>query len=197
MPARTKEQMNITIILGSVRQERQSHRLAYFLRNKLNELGQDTKIVDLTLTPLPIYGQVGTDISNVENIGSVISKAEALIFVTPEYHGSYSGALKNLLDYYWREFHKKPIGVATASAGKMAGINASTHLQQLILSLGAYPMPLKLLVPEIQSAFSDDYSSLNSSVTKDAKKFIDEFLWFSEAIVTKKEATLLLEKTKK
>lgn len=179
--------MHISIVLGSVRKERQSHRLAYFLENQLSKKNIDTAVIDLTKTPLPVFGQEGADISHVEAIGKLLRKSDAMIIVTPEYHGSYSGALKNMLDYYWAEFKKKPIGVATASGGKMAGINASTQLQHVILSLGAYALPLKLLVPEIHNAFDDAFEPLDNSITQSAKKFVDEFLWLAEAVMAKKK----------
>ncbi|ELR72494.1 Putative flavoprotein [Fulvivirga imtechensis AK7] len=181
--------MKIAIILGSVRKERQSHRLAFFLENQLANRGMDINVIDMANTPLPVFGQKGVDDSAVEEVGKILQESDALIIVTPEYHGSYSGALKNMLDYYWAEFKKKPIGVAAASGGKMAGINASTQLQHVILSLGAYALPLKLLVPEIQKAFNDSFEPLNETIARSANKFLDEFLWFTEAIVAKKELT--------
>lgn len=179
--------MKITILLGSVRKERQSHRLAYYLQNRLLAKGLETDLIDLMHLPLPVFGQRGGDESNVEPIRKSILESNAILFVTPEYHGSFSGALKNALEYYWDEFSKKPIGVAAASGGKMGGINASTQLQHVILSLGAYPIPIKLLVPEIQDAFDDTFTPLNVSIVKSADKFLTEFIWFAETISERRE----------
>lgn len=179
--------MKITIVLGSVRNERQSHKLAHFIKQQLSRREIETSLVDLSETPLPIFGQDGADTTHVSPIGKQLKQSDAMIFVTPEYHGSFSGVLKNMLDYYWAEFQNKPIGVATASAGRMGGINASSQLQHVILSLGAYPLPLKLLVPEIHEAFDDDFSPLNDSVTDNTGKFLTEFLWYADAIYRKKQ----------
>lgn len=179
--------MKVVILLGSIRKGRQSYKLAYYLQKRLIDKGIQTELIDLARKPLPVFGQEEGDNSNVEYIGDQLQQSDAIIFVTPEYHGSFSGVLKNAIDYYWSEFQKKPIGVATASAGRMGGINASTQLQHVILSLGAYPLPLKLLVPEIYKTFDDSFNSLSENTTKSAKKFLDEFLWFTEAIVNKKE----------
>ena len=178
--------MKITILAGSVRKERQSFGLASYLQVQLQKRGIQVGLIDLAKTPLPIFGQEGSDQSNVKSIGDQLRQSNALILVTPEYHGSFSGVLKNALDYYWEEFQKKPIGVAAASAGKMAGINASTQLQHVVLSLGAYPVPRKLLVSEIHKAFNSNYLPLNNSLSEAVEKFLDEFLWFSEAMTAKK-----------
>ncbi|MGS2762267.1 NADPH-dependent FMN reductase [Sinomicrobium sp. M5D2P9] len=178
--------MKITIVIGSVRSERHSHRLAYFIKQQLSVKGIDTDIIDLSITPLPVYGMDQPDTAHIAPIGRKLGQSDALILVTPEYHGSFSGALKNMLDYYWSEFQKKPIGVATASSGKMGGINASSQLQHVILSLGAYALPLKLLVPEIHRAFDDTNVPLQESVTGNTEKFLHEFLWYADAIFHKK-----------
>jgi len=182
--------MKVTILSGSIREGRQSHRAAYYVAKSLDERGIDTDLIDLAKIPLPIYG--GADENdpqlkkNIEGISGRLKSADAIIFVTPEYHGSLSGVLKNALDYYWDEFQKKPVGVVAASAGRMAGINASTQLQHIILSLGAFPMPLKLLVPEIQNAFDDEFLPQNEKIITSTEKFLDEFLWFSDALIRKK-----------
>lgn len=185
--------MKVAIITGSVRNQRKSHRAAYYITNKLSEGGVETDLIDLAETSLPILGmqdEVSDFKANVEHVGSRLDAADALIFVTPEYHGSISGVLKNALDHFWEEFKKKPIGVVAASAGKMAGINASTQLQHVILSLGAYPVPLKLLIPEIHNAFDGSFKPQNEQVVKSANKFLKEFLWFARALYEKKRETV-------
>lgn len=184
--------MKVTIVLGSIRKGRQSHKVAYFLQKKLTERAIETDLIDLAETPLPIFGansQYSYSLEdNIIGIINRLQKADALVLVTPEYHGSFSGVLKNALDHFWIEFGKKPIGVVTTYSGRMGGINASTQLQHVILSLGAYPLPLKFLVPHIQTAFDTSLIPLSDSISSSADKFLDEFLWFAEAIAAKKKA---------
>lgn len=46
--------MNIAILLGSVRKERQSHKIGLYLKNKLEERGIVTRVIDLAANPLPL-----------------------------------------------------------------------------------------------------------------------------------------------
>jgi NAD(P)H-dependent FMN reductase len=183
--------MKVTILSGSTRTGRQSHKLAYYLKKKLEERVVQTNLIDLAETPLPIFGENANEHiavkERIKEISNRLQQADGLILVTPEYHGSFSAVLKNSLDHFWSEFQKKPIAVAAASSGRMGGINASVQLQHVILSLGAYPLPLKLLVPEIQKVFDSDFSPLQNSVNMSADKFLDEFLWFTESISDKKK----------
>jgi hypothetical protein len=71
------------------------------------------------------------------------SFSDGIIFLTPKYNGSFSSDLKNFIDVFAKEgFLGKPIGVATGSTGAMGGVRAANQLQQVILSLFAYPQPV-------------------------------------------------------
>lgn len=184
--------MKIAILLGSVRMGRQTHKAAYYLKKKLENRNIETDLIDLAESPLPVMkervGHHPDPPENAVDISERLNEADALLLVTPEYHSSISGALKNAIDYYWSEFQKKPIGVVAASAGEFGGINASTHLQQIILGMGAYPMPLNLLVPRVHQAFDDSFKPQDENVIKSTENFLDEFLWFTDALHQKKIA---------
>jgi NAD(P)H-dependent FMN reductase len=119
-------------------------------------------------------------------IQQLLDSADAMIFLSPEYHGSYSGALKNALDYFWKEFARKPIGVVAVASGKFGGINASTDMQQLVLSLGGFPMPFKLLIPTVQHVFDEEGKLIDEFLSKSFDKFVHEYAWFAEAIADRK-----------
>jgi NAD(P)H-dependent FMN reductase len=182
--------MKYAIILGSIRIGRQSHKIAYYLEKKIKQQGIDVLMIDLAEHPLPMMeddnGKVHNPAGDISIIGAQLKEADAMILVSPEYHGSFSGVLKNALDFYWAEFKKKPIGVVTTGSGKMGGINASTQMQHVVLSLGAYPLPTKLLIPEIQHAFNDQFEPLRDDIIRNSDRFLNEFSWFANAIVKAK-----------
>ena len=184
--------MNILIISGSVRAGRKSHDAAVELQRRFIIHGMmDTHILDLASYNLPVleekYLPGNSDMPDgLSEIQQRLDTAAAMIFLSPEYHGSYSGALKNALDYFWKEFQRKPIGVVAVASGKHGGINASTDMQQLILSLGAFPMPYKLLIPMVQNAFDENGHVIEEALSKNFDKFVSEFVWFAEAIADRK-----------
>jgi NAD(P)H-dependent FMN reductase len=126
-------------------------------------------------------------------ISEKLKNADAIILVTPEYQGSFTGVLKNALDYFLPEFLKKVVGVATTAGGRMGGINASVQLQHVILSMGAYPLPQKLIVSEIQNAFDEEFNPKQELLAKQGEKFVDEFVWFAQAIVNAKQIKIQKE----
>jgi len=183
--------MKVVIISGSVRTGRQSQKAAQYLEKELLGRGIGTEIIDLADYSLPIMEERITRDPEAPEAALQISEklkfADAIVLVTPEYHGSFSGVLKNALDYFGPEFSKKVVGVVTVSGGKMGGINASVQLQHVILSMGAFPLPQKFLVGEIQNAFDEELKPKTELLAKQAAKFIEEFAWFAEAIHSAKQ----------
>jgi NAD(P)H-dependent FMN reductase len=194
--------MNILIISGSVRTGRKSHDVAIELQKRFISHGlEDTQVLDLAVYNLPVLEEKflhgSSDMpEGLAEIQHKLDSADAMIFLSPEYHGSYSGALKNAVDYFWKEFTRKPIGVVAVASGRFGGINASTEMQQLVLSLGAFPMPYKLLIPMVQNAFDESGKIIDDFLSKNFDRFVHEYAWFAEAIADRKtkEATTTKQK---
>lgn len=186
--------MNIIIISGSVRTGRQSHKIAVELQHAFMKSGYlQTEVLDLANYHLPVLEERynaahDNQPEGLAEIQQQLDKADAIIFLSPEYHGSYSGALKNAVDYFWKEFMRKPIGVVSVSTGKFGGINASNEMQHLALSLGGFAMPHKLLISAVHQAFNESNELADTNVVNSIGKFVAEFTWFAEAIVAKKES---------
>jgi len=194
--------MNILIISGSVRTGRKSHDVAVELQRRLIAHGLiDTHVLDIAAYNLPVleekYLSGGSHMpKGLAEIQQMLDHADAMVFLSPEYHGSYSGALKNAVDYFWKEFHRKPIGVVAAASGRFGGINASTDMQQLILSLGAFPMPYKLLIPMVQNAFDENGKIADELLSKNFDRFVIEYAWFAEAVTDRKAKEAITIKQK-
>jgi NAD(P)H-dependent FMN reductase len=81
--------------------------------------GATTRLLDLRLADLPMFRP--GEKSDAPGLGQAIDDvawADAFVLATPDYHGSMSGALKNFLDYHWKEFSGKLFGYLCASHEK-------------------------------------------------------------------------------
>lgn len=184
--------IRITILYGAIREGRQSIRAARAVEKALRETGKaDVHFIDIKHYNLPVMEsrlfETEEPMDGLLQISDALSTADGILFVSPEYNNSYSGALKNTVDYFTKEWAKKPIGVVAASNGKMGGINASNLMQLLVLAIGAFPMPYKLLVPELPESLDEAGNPKNEIMKKNLDKFVNEFLWFVDAIKSKKE----------
>ena len=179
----------ITILYGAIREGRLSIRAAKAMNNALQASGKaDVTFIDIKDYNIPVMEARLKDMenppANLLEISKALETADGILFVTPEYNNSYSGAIKNTIDYFTKEWAKKPIGICCGSNGKQAGINASNLLQLLVLALGAFPMPYKFLVPELHLSLDEEGVPQNETIQKNLDRFVKEYLWFVEAIST-------------
>ncbi len=183
---------NITILYGAIREGRLSIRAAKALKNALEASGKfNITFIDIKDYNLPVMEARLKDMNNppegLLTISKALDNADGIVFVTPEYNGSYSGAFKNAVDYFSKEWAKKPIGICCSSSGRLGGVNASHKLQALILAIGAFPMPYKLLVNNLSDTLDEEGNPKEEHLVKNLAKFTEEYLWFVDAIASKKK----------
>ena len=75
-----------------------------------------------------------------------VSRADAFVFVTPEYNHSFPASLKNALDYLSMEWADKPVGLASYG-GVSAGLRAATALKPILAALRMVPVVEAVSVP--------------------------------------------------
>ncbi len=181
----------IPIIVGCTRRDRQSIKVARFVLARLQQRqGVETELVDLLEYDLPIMEERlhrrNDPPPQVQEFGGKIARADSLIIVSPEYNNGYPGVLKNALDYLLPEYERKPIGIVTVSAGGFGGLTCLAQLRLVALGMGAFPIPESLPVSRVRDSFNEDGSPNDPAYESRAASFLDEVLWFTEAIADRK-----------
>jgi NAD(P)H-dependent FMN reductase len=179
--------MKIEIITGSPRRNSVTFRIALFLQQYLTEnTSHEVGILDAKQWNLPPLQTVFSSIENTPHELKPLSErmfsADAFILVSPEYNGSYSTTLKNLLDHYPKQYHK-PFGVVTGSTGAMGGIRAAQQMQLLVVALFGIGSPYMLIVPHVEKKFDAQGKLIDEAFYNNAHNFISEFLWLAESLV--------------
>jgi NAD(P)H-dependent FMN reductase len=182
--------MKIEIIAGSARENSVTFRVALFLQNWLKQNTEhETGIIDLRKWDLPHLQNTWPSIEKVpapfKPLAERVYNADAFIVVTPEYNGSYSPALKNLLDHFPKQY-RKPFGIVTASPGAMGGMRAAQQMLLLVPALFGTASPHLLIIPAVDKKFSPDGDLLEESFQDAVHNFINEFLWLAEKLVEEK-----------
>lgn len=182
--------MRIEIISGSPRVNSVTRRVVKNLKKWLDENTEhETGIIDMQDWDLPPVQSVfvSVDRTPVEfrPLAERIFNADAFILATPEYNGSYSPAMKNLLDHFPKQHHK-PFGIVTASPGAMGGMRATQQLLLLVPALFGIASPYLLVVPTVDKKFDEEGNLLDPAFEKNIHNFISEFLWLAESIVPEK-----------
>ena len=178
--------MNIAIISGSPRKGSVTHRLALFLKSQLNEkTAHEVNIIDVRDWNLPLLQDVFMSVEKTpdpfKHLSELMFAADAFILVTPEYNGSYSPAMQNLLDHFPKQNHKV-FGVAPASVGAMGGMRASQQLLLLVPALFGIASPYMLITPFVDKKFNAEGQLLDESFRKMTDLFLNEFLWLAETL---------------
>jgi NAD(P)H-dependent FMN reductase len=183
--------MNIEIISGSPRKESMSNRIAVFLQKYMSEKTSHTiGIIDVREWNLPLLQEVFTSTEKAPDAYKPLAKrmfaADAFILVTPEYNGSYSPAMQNLLDHFPKQNHKA-FGIVTASPGPMGGMRSSQQLLLLIPALFGVASPHMLITPFVDKKFDVNNNLIDPGFEKNIEVFVNEFLWLSAALHPKLE----------
>jgi len=183
--------MNIVIVSGTSRENRKSHFVAEYLQKTLFSMKHEVKLVDVKHYNLPLldykFDLHPNPSKKLIELQVIIDKADACIFVTPEYNGGPAGALKNTLDYFRKEYKNKVIGISTVSDGAMGGMRAATTMQLQALYYEGFPIPRVLNVANVSRIFSTDGELLDDNFKEKTAHFLNDFLWLAEAVELKKQ----------
>ena len=179
--------MRIEIISGSPRPKSITHRVSLHLQKMLQlNTGHQVGIIDLKDWNLPVLQTVFVSVEHTPEefkpLATRMFAADAFILVSPEYNGSYSPAMKNLLDHFPKQHHK-PFGIVTASPGPLGGIRASQQMQLLINALFGVASPYMLIVGGVDKKFDADGNLLDPAFHNNIHNFITEYLWLAESLV--------------
>jgi NAD(P)H-dependent FMN reductase len=182
--------MRIEIISGSPRTNSVTRRVALHLQNLFKKnTDHEIGLIDMQDWDLPILQTVFSSVENTPDqwkpLTQRIFAADAYILVSPEYNGSYTPALKNLLDHFPKQHHK-PFGIVTASTGALGGIRATQQLLLLVPALFGIASPYLLVVPGVDKKFDKEGNLVDESFHHNVHNFTAEFLWLAESLVKDK-----------
>ena len=130
--------MKLVAIVGSIRKESYNLKLAQYIQKQYQEKF-DLEI--LNIRDLPFFDQ---DIENdppvvVKEFKSKVAKADAVLWVTPEYNGTVPGVLVNAIDWLSRVdkvLIGKPSWIVGASMGNLGTVKAQLHLRDILFAAG-------------------------------------------------------------
>lgn len=129
--------LKLAIIIGSTRPGRKANAVAKWVHDiAIRRSDAEFEIVDINDFNLPLldepvppsmgqYSQPHTKAWSAK-----IASFDAYVFVTPEYNHSTSGALKNAIDYLYKEWNNKAAGFV--SYGSAGGTRAVEHLRSIV-----------------------------------------------------------------
>src|SRR3974390_3711930 len=171
----------IPVILGTTRMGCMSLHAARLVTEELGKRnGVETELIDIAKLPLPT-NDAGEAIKHAD-FSSKMSKADALVIVSPEYNHGYPGLLKHVLDSCLKEYIHKAIGIAGVSAGPFRGVRGITDLLPVMRELGLVTIFWDLNFSSVQKAFSTEGVLLDDSYSRRIDKFLKELVWMAKTL---------------
>jgi chromate reductase len=146
----------ITIIVGTNRPNAWSRIIADLYAEMLQQNGQRVQILDLQELPpdfifTALYEHTGKN-EAFNAVSALISASEKIVFILPEYNGSFPGVLKAFIDglAYPNTFRDKKAALVGISNGTQGGLLAMSHLTDILNYLGMHVLASKVRIPQIQ-----------------------------------------------
>ena len=161
---------DVAVLVGSLRKGAFSRMAA----RAMIELAPQTLALEIVeIRDLPLYDQDGEEAPPAPWVvfRDRIRRADAILFVTPEYNRSVPGGLKNAIDVGSRPYgksawEKKPAGVISVTPGATGAFGANHHLRQSMVFLD---MPC-LQQPEMYIANASKLFDKDGKITVDSTR---------------------------
>ena len=157
--------------MGSLRKDSYNKSL---LRTAGEMMPENVEFEMADISALPLYNN-----DLLENMPEVarelkakIKGADAILIATPEYNYSFSGVLKNAIDWASRpmtenSFDGKPLAIMSASIGLLGGARAQYQLRQVFVALNTKTLNRPEIMVNFAAKKFDEVGKLIDEETRD------------------------------
>lgn len=164
----------IAVLVGSLSAASINKKLAQNLESLLPE-GVEFEYANLNL-PLFDYEKEAEFPADAKALKSLVESADGVLFVTPEYNRSFSGVLKNAIDWASRpwgtnSFDGKPASIIGASPSPLGATQAQQQLRNVALFLNTKLLAQPELYVNASATFNED-----GSIAEDSVEFLQGYV---------------------
>ena len=170
---------HVLILVGSPRQPSYTRSLARRIERTLAAHGARVSRLDLFETPLPPLDLVLRDKRTehpdpaAAGLYRAAEAADGYVLASPTYHNSYSGVLKNALDYLTlRDMRYRPVGLAAHSGRSSQAVD---HLRQVVRGLLGVSIPTQVCTRDADFAYALDADGMFEVTDPDILARIERF----------------------
>ena len=161
-------QIRIAAVLGTARPRNfTSMALALVIDEIEKREGIVVDLIDPATMNLPLPGS-SPDSAETKTIQEIVSKSTGVVFSTPEYHGTYSSAVKLIIENlgFPSVLASKPVALVGVAAGQIGAIKALEHLRSVLSHVGAIVLPGPISVAGVQNVFDEEGHCVDEAVEK-------------------------------
>ncbi|MBO6522310.1 MAG: NAD(P)H-dependent oxidoreductase [Balneolaceae bacterium] len=179
--------MNLKIISGTDMPGSKCLEVANYLSGLYQKVGVKADIIDMTDFPLAdvVGGKYMDEIPSIIKFRKPVIEADALLFVIPEYNGSFPGILKIFIDYlpYPSALAEKPIAYVGIAGGAFGGLRPVEQFQMVANYLNAHQYPERVFISRVQNMFDPKTGIKDEFQQKLLEAQTEGFVKFVEALI--------------
>jgi NAD(P)H-dependent FMN reductase len=183
----------LLVFAGSTRAESWNRKLAGAVSDIAVAEGAQVTRIELADFDVPMYNADlearGTP-RDVVRLKELFFEHPAWLVCSPEYNGSYTGLLKNTIDWVsspikgdatWasgsKPFAGKVVGLLSASPGAMGGLRSLGHLAPLLMNLQCWVAPKQFALSKAHEAFDPNGQLSLEAARNGAAAVVEQVLW--------------------
>jgi NAD(P)H-dependent FMN reductase len=151
--------------------------------------GFDIEVADLAELNLPFHDEPAHprlgeyEHEHTKQWSAIVERADAVVFVMPEYNYSFSAPLKNAFDFLHNEWRYKPVGFVSYG-GVSGGLRAVQQFKQVVTTLSMLPVPVQVAVQNFAQHLSGGEFRPDEGAEAAAKTMLDELGRVAPALAT-------------
>ncbi|GIU77154.1 MAG: FMN reductase [Bryobacteraceae bacterium] len=164
----TQERIRIVILVGSVRPGNYTSMAAAIVADELaKDPNVEVKVVHPEHYRLALPGMPAPD-SRAAELRQLVAGAAAVVIATPEYHGSFSAAIKLVIENlgFPSVLSGKPVALLGVAAGSIGAIKSIEALRGVVSHIGALPLPMPVSLAHVQKLFGEDGTVRDAAAEK-------------------------------
>ncbi len=172
----------ISIICTTDRADSNSMKLSKVYERKLVEMGEACQILDLQSVPAQ-WIQDSAYGSNIPEFEALVEKyirsVTKLIFVTPEYNGSFPGYVKFFMDACdYGDFAHKKVALVGLASGRSGNVRGLDHLTGIFHYLDTEVYKKKVYLSQVHLLLQTDGTLTDEATLKEIGNQLKGFIEF-------------------
>lgn len=154
----------VKIILGSTRTNRAGEKVANWVNKRAAEYSGNIsfEFIDLKVINLPFIDEPVSPMAtngdyaheHTKQWSKIIDDADGFLIITPEYNHGYPAVLKNAIDFLYKEWEGKPVGIV--GYGGSGARSSIRQLREILEFVKMKPLEDQVGIGEIWAAFDEE-----------------------------------------
>jgi NAD(P)H-dependent FMN reductase len=178
----------LQVLIASTRPGRIGEPIARWVHGLAVEHGAfEVELVDLAEVALPLFDEPKHPIlgqyenEHTKAWSAIVARADAFVFVMPEYNHGVNAALKNALDYLHAEWQHKPVGLVSYG-GQSGGARAVAMLKPVLSVLRMVALVEGVLLSFPHGAIADGTFTADDRQTRSGGAMFDQLARMVEVL---------------